>query len=836
VGTGSISDVRAVLAGALVQNRLRSAVVVAAIAVGVALGLAVQVVNQSAIDTLTQGVRTLSGEADLAVRGPREGFDERLYAVLARDRDVAIASPIVDVQVRVRGVDEPLRVLGIDAFRAAALQPAIVGDASDRLDTLREDTIFLSNAAIRALDRRTGDRIAVDGGARDFELRIAGTLVGAPGERLATMDIAGAQVAFGWIGRLSRIELRLREGASPAAFIERITSALPAGVVVAPPQAQLDATQTISRSYRVNLNVLALVALFTGGLLVFTTQALGVVRRRTQFALLRTLGVTRGRLAQLCVLEGALVGAFGSIIGVALGYALARVALRIAGGDLGAGYFQGVDSDVTLDASTALVFFALGVGTAVVGSLVPARAAARTPIAQALRAGDDAHALVRSRPAWPGIVVVACGVALLALPPVRGLPLAGYAAIACLLVGALLALPALATQVLARMRITRSMPASLALAQLRGTPGQVGLSLASIVASISLMVSMAIMVTSFRTSLDEWLVRVLPADLYARVTSNDVAPLSAEEQASIAALPGVARAEFVREAQLLLNASRPRIVLLARPLDEASAATRLVLMGPAASRPPDAPPPIWVNEAMVDLYDFSPGRVVSLPLFGREARFFVAGVWRDYGRPQGAVQIDRDVYAALTGDARATSAALWLATGTDAERLRRAVQDALPGSDRLEISAASEIRVLALRAFDRTFAVTYALEAAAIAIGLAGLSSAFGGLVLARRREFGVLRHLGMTRRQVGAMLASEGLVTAGIGVVVGGSLGGLISLVLVHVVNRQSFHWGMDVHVPWSELALLAIAIVVLATLTAVVSGRQAMSRDVVGAVREDW
>jgi putative ABC transport system permease protein len=250
----------------------------------------------------------------------------------------------------------------------------------------------------------------------------------------------------------------------------------------------------------------------------------------------------------------------------------------------------------------------------------------------------------------------------------------------------------------------------------------------------------------------------------------------------------------------------------------------------------NAPPALWVNEAMVDLYGFAPGSTVTLPLAGRTTPFFVAGVWRDYGRPQGAVQVDRATYAAITGDASVTNAALWLLPGADAMAVREAIRRALPGGERLEIAQPGEIRKLSLNAFDRTFAVTYALEFASMAIGLVGLSSAFGALVLARRREFGVLRHLGMRRGEVAKMLATEGVLTAAIGVGAGLVLGAAISLILIHVVNRQSFHWGMDVAMPWPQLALFALAVVALATLTAVVSGRQAMGTDVVRAVKEDW
>jgi len=116
------------------------------------------------------------------------------------------------------------------------------------------------------------------------------------------------------------------------------------------------------------------------------------------------------------------------------------------------------------------------------------------------------------------------------------------------------------------------------------------------------------------------------------------------------------------------------------------------------------------------------------------------------------------------------------------------------------------------------------------------LSSSFGALVFARRREFGMLRHVGLTRRQIAGMLATEGVLVSSIGLVVGMVLGWLMSLVLIFVVNRQSFHWSMELHVPWLLLLALAAVLLVLATATTLVSARGAMSGDAIRAVKDDW
>ena len=210
-------------------------------------------------------------------------------------------------------------------------------------------------------------------------------------------------------------------------------------------------------------------------------------------------------------------------------------------------------------------------------------------------------------------------------------------------------------------------------------------------------------------------------------------------------------------------------------------------------------------------------------------------MWRDYARQTGAVMIDLADYRRLTGDRRANDAAIFLAPGAVADQVAAALTaTSSPGT--LSIAYPGEIRAISLRIFDRTFAVTYLLEAVAVIIGLAGVAASFAALAVARRREFGMLRHLGLTRRQIGWMLAQEGALAAGVGVIGGLLAGAAIGLVLIEVVNRQSFHWSMDLHVPWGSLALFGVGLVALGALAAVLAGRQAMRQDAVLAVREDW
>ena len=828
-----IAVARATLGGAFGRERGRLVLATLAIALGIALGFAIDLVNRTAIAEFASGMATLSGNSDLEVRGARAGFDENVYPAVAQTEGVAVASPIVEIQGRLPGFDDTLPIFGVDAFRAARVTPALLGVAKDSTDVLDPGAIFVSAAALGHFGVDVGGALTLLAGTSKVTLRVAGVTADGGRERYAVMDIAAVQDHFGRTGMLTRVDVRLAPGANATSVAQRVGEKLPAGVVVVPPATAVDATSRLSRAYRINLNVLALVALFTGGLLVFSTQALAVARRRSQFALLRTLGVTRRRLLLLVVGEGAMIGAIGAVIGLPVGYLLAQFALQYFGGDLGAGFFRGIPPQVHVAIGAALAFIALGVVAAMAGSAIPALDAARAAPAAALKSEQAGISFARLRSAIPSAILLAAGGLATLAPPVAGLPLFGYGAIALLLIGTLLLLSRIAAWLLALAPRPRNVSSALALDQLRGAPGQAIVSLSAIVASVALMVSMAIMVASFRQSLDDWLTRVLPADVYLRAGfGGDTAAFGNDDQRRITALPGVRRVTFSRSQSLLLDPMLPRVTLIARTLDDPS---KLPLVGAPASIKPGDPPPLWATEAMQDLYGFTPGQGVTIPLAGKPVRFTVAGIWRDYARQQGALLVDRNLFMELTGDHDANEAALWLAPGVSIDDIRKAVEADF-GGDRITITTAGDLRRISLRVFDRTFAVTYALEAAAVAIGLAGMASSFGALALARRREFGMLRHLGMTRRQIGAMLATQGAAVSAIGLIVGLLLGGVISLILIYVVNRQSFHWSMDLSVPWSGLAVFSTALLALAVVTTLVAAREAMSEDAVRVVKDDW
>ncbi|MEJ8839174.1 ABC transporter permease [Ramlibacter sp. AN1133] len=826
----------------LKSHAWRSATAIFAVMLGVALAFSVHLINASALDEFASAARSAGGEPDLELRAAQGALDESLYGRIATDARVAWASPVLELQTLASTRDggrAPVRVLGIDALVVGATAPQLVpvpGEGADRLAVLAPDTVFLNAAARQLL---AADSVRLQAGMALRELRVAGT-TGAGGGPLLVMDLGAAQDLFGRLGQLTRIDVRLKAGVNQGEWLR--TQALPPGVQALEPKDAGQRVSQLSRAYRVNLTVLALVALFTGAFLVFSVLALSVARRAQQFALLGVLGLTARERLRLVLAESALLGLVGSAAGVALGAGLAAAALSLLSGDLGGGYFPGVKPQLQWDGVAAAGYGVLGVVAAMAGGWLPARSAARLPLAQTLKGLGTG--LPRGRRHWLGWLALAAAVLLAFVPPIAGIPLAAYVSVGLLLVGGIAVLPAGVGWFYDRLAplVAHRLLPLLAVERARRVRESAAVAVSGVVAALSLAVALTVMVASFRQSVSDWLRVLLPADLYLRTSlstaTGDTAYLTPELVRALPQVPGVARVTTQRVRLLLLDPARPQVALLARPLGDARRS--LPLVGDPVTVPAGAVP-VYVSEAMVDLYGARKGQRLAV-LEGALGRgpFVVAGVWRDYVRQSGAVVLDQADYLRLTGDTRVNDAQLWLAPDASAQdvqaRIRAIVARETGNQDLVDFASASEVRSISLRIFDRSFAVTYWLQAVAIGIGLFGVAASFSAQVLARRKEFGLLAHLGLTRRQILAVVAGEGAAWTVIGALAGLALGLAVAVVLVHVVNPQSFHWTMDLLLPWARLLALCAAVVVAGTVTAWLAGRAAASRDAVLAVKEDW
>lgn len=814
-----------------------SVLAIIGIALGVALGLAIALINIQAVSDFSAGLRRLSGQADLALTAPGQGFSEQWYVRLSMARDVAVATPEIRLQAQVlhparKGM---LPILGIDAFQAARMgQPLLPFNLHSPLALLTPDHIALSPAALTRLGLRVGDTLTLDADGQPRTLRIIGELPGrGSSETLGVMDIAAVQWLWGRIGTLNQIDLRLYPGIPVAHFLARWQGHLPVGAVLQSPAQQGHVAADASRAYRVNLLVLSLVALFTGAFLVYSTLAMGVVRQRQQLALLRVLGLRRREVVLAVLLQGATLGLPGALLGLPLGVLAAWLALAHRGGDLGAGYFSATALHLQWHPGLLLIFFVAGLGAALTGAFLPAWETSRAIPALALRAGSEEQAHQQHQHPWVGLLLLGLALAGSLAPAIHGIPYPAYGAVACLLFALLFLLAPLLRALTRLFPLPHAPVWRLALEQLRGAPGRAAHSLAAVVVAFSLVVAMAVMVGSFRDSVANWLTDILRADLYVQAGMNRDSLLPHGAAHQLCALPDVRACSPLRRVTLNLLPGHPPVTLLARGMNISDPERELQILH-AVRVGPQQPPPVWISEILAGISGWRTGQVIHLPLGGQERPVTIAGIYRDYAYQEGSVSIPIQQYRVWSGDDAVNGVALWLRPGTAIPAAIHKLRQTLPDGGRLLIATPKEIRSKSLQIFNQSFIATYALEAVAMVIGLLGVSSGFGAQTLMRRSEFAMLRHLGLRRRDLLTLLFAEGSVLSLLGILIGGALGMAISIILIEVVNPQSFHWHMGFHPSWPLLLTLSAILWLASTATMVLAGRRAV-RHTSAVLRDD-
>jgi putative ABC transport system permease protein len=679
----------------------------ASIALGVALAFSVHLINASALGEFSSALQQVQGRPDVSVKGAGN-FDETVFAQIAAQELVELASPVLEFSsylLDAQGRKRAVKVIGVDGLVAPQLAPGLlmkphqaVDGSADRFAWFAPQQAFLNAAAIQVMGTQVAGTASLQlvVGNQIISLNNAGS-VAASGNALLVMDLGAMQDALNLRGQLSRIDLRLKPGADAKAI------QLPAnvlGLALQRPEQADNRTDQLSRAYRVNMTVLALVALFTGAFLVYSVLTLAVAKRAQQLALLGVLGLTQRQRMQLVLLEASLLGLVGAALGVALGALLAALGLKALGGDLGGGYFSGATPPLQWSTAAALVYALLGWLAALAGAWWPAQRAQSLPLAQTLKGLGLASSKQR-KPWLAGLLVLAALVGAM-LPPIAGIPLAAYLSVALLLLGGMGLLPwgvSLLYDRLAPRVATHALPL-LAVERARRMREVAVVAVSGVVAALSLAVALTVMVSSFRTSVSQWLDVMLPAPMYARLTSSTQTaqglyfPPQVVQQ--MAQLPGVQRVVGLRLRNLPVGSDLPDVQLIARPMqDVQEVQNALPWIGTLHQPPADLPAnsrviALYVSEAMVQLHGAQPGQIFDqkwlLPAINTAAAatksiaigssqqpvvFYVAGVWRDYVRQFGAVVMDQADYQQLSGDLRVNDLAIWPQPGQDEAALQK---------------------------------------------------------------------------------------------------------------------------------------------------------------------
>ncbi|HEX3551158.1 MAG TPA: FtsX-like permease family protein [Candidatus Elarobacter sp.] len=848
----------ALVTGPLRGNALRSVVTLAAVALAVAIGLAIDLANATAVASFAGSVNVVSSAVNLQVLAVARGFDERAILRVQRVPGVRSASPIIEDQLAVgaRAADpfsgETLRVLGVDLLRplpgevAGAAPPgSIDASGADPWVLVNGRGAFVAAALAERRHWRIGETVHALAGDRDVTLHVSGLVprgtVGVDSS-VVFVDIATAQELFGKVGELDRIDL-VADPARLASVQRSVAAVIPPGARVIRPQTRTDEIGRMLQSFRLNLDALAYVALLVGMYLIYNTVAISVVQRRAEIGTVRALGATRGAVFRTFVGEGALVGTIGSLLGLAAGAVLATFSVAAVSRTVDTLYVASHADRVAYEPLAFVKAFVLGVAASIVAAALPALDAASTPPALAMRAAgyERRRRGLALRAAAAGVVLLGIGWLCSRAPAIDGVPAFGYAAGLAVIFGGSLLAP-LAVTMLARVAARyagRRPTVALAAANLAGAPIRTSVAVASLMVAIGMMVAVAVLVASFRATVVAWAGDTLRAELFVRplgLADAGDARLSPGLVPRLRALPGVASVDTLRAVEIPF---RGRITnLAATDLSTLGTHRQLRVMGGAdlgtlARRLTDSDA-VLVSEPFATKFGVRDGDRVVLPTPSGPTSFAVAAIYEDYSSDAGVVLLDARTYRRLFRDEAINSIAIYAQPGSDLPRLRTAVLRAL-APRRVDVQTNRELRDVVVRIFDRTFAITYALDVIAVTIAVLGIVSTLFALVLERRREFGIMRYLGVTRGGVRAVVLAEAAGVGALGGVLGVAAGFALALLLIFVINRQAFGWLIELHVPWAFLAQTVAAVVAAAVLAGLYPARVAARIRTADAVRTE-
>ncbi|MFQ5525796.1 MAG: ABC transporter permease [Thermoanaerobaculia bacterium] len=839
------------------RHPLQAGFAVLGVALGVAVFLGIEGANGSALRAFDASAQAITGRATHQIIGESAGVPEELYRRLRIEKGIRWAAPVIEGFVSLTGPGEReteagrgrFRLVGVDPFAETGFRDQLgPGESTFDLATfMTRPSVVLSAPRAAELGVAPGGtlELLVAGASRAVE--IAGTFEPAndfdrqAADDLLLTDIANAQDLLRLNGRISRIDLVAPAGATAEDSLGPIRELLPPGTRIVRPEQRSAAAEQMTRAFRLNLRALSLLALLCGAFLIYNTMTFAVVQRRPALGTLRALGATSRELFSIILCEAAIVGLAGSVFGVAMGAALARVLVSRVTQTINDLYFTVSVREVSTSPTVLAIGVLLGTGAALAAALGPAAEALRTAPRSAL---DRAELEGRARRAVPwlttiGILLTVTGTVVLFLPLAGLVPsftglFLVLLGMACLTPVTTLALMSLLTPGAGRLfgnlgRLSaRGVVAALS---------RTGVAVAALMMAVAVTVGVDVMIRSFRGTVERWLSHSLPADLYvtspcALADRFSAAPpvLSESEISALRALDRVARVNTVRTVRVDSGVGSVR--LLAHDLDERGHASFRLKAGDPASAwaAYERGEAVLISEPFSFRHGLDLSSTLRLETPSGGLEFPVAGIFYDYATEEGTVLLAQAAYRRIWGDRGLTAAALYLegpdsgaASPAEVAAVASIAQEIL-GRD-FVIRSNGLLREQSLRVFDRTFVVTGVLRLLAVLVAFVGVLAALTALQLERGREFGVLRALGLTPREVwGLVTAQTGLIGLVAGIL-SIPVGLLMSAIMIHFINRRSFGWSLEMTVS-PEPLVTAIALSIIAALLAGIYPAVRMSR----------
>ena len=819
----------------LLHEPIRTALTVFAVALGVAVVLAIDLAGSAATGSFRSSMETLTGDNDLEITASG-GVPESIIGTLTSLPYSIRISPRIEDYAIVADTKQSLPLIGLDLINES--NSLSNTDNSNKFlpqqNSLQDPEQAFKNFNAteniwvgESLHHRAGDhlQLLVNDQSHDFIIR--GVYPDSNGNESAIiMDIAAAQNVLHRFGHLDRILLKVPQSTSLEEWQQRIRTVLAPGVELRPQGSGSNENRRMLAAFRWNLRLLSYISLIVGAFLIYNTISVSVVRRRPEIGIVRALGASRTTILAAFMSEAASLGLAGAFIGIPLGRVMATGAVKLMAVTVDALYVSSRPGPIALDASSFFLALLIGVAIAIASAYIPAREASLvSPVEAMARGRREFEVRVHSSRDLLFALVLAAAAALASrAPAIAGKPLFGYLAAFLLIISSALAIPAFVVAISSltsrALGTLFGVEALLASRSLCGSLRRTSVLVAALSTAIAMMTSVGIMVGSFRQTVVLWMGDELPADLYIRPAGNPAADrhptISVELADTIAKLPGVQAVDRLRAYEITyenmpatlasddLRVLRPyhnSDFFSGRPMEQ-------VL---AELRDPNA---VIVSEPFTYKHHVKTGDTITLSLGDSRAAFRIVDVYYDYSSERGNIVMDRSTLLHYLPDPTPSNLAVYLAPNAQLATVRAEITQAAAGY-RILMFSNRDLRGEAIRIFDRTFAITYALEAVAVLVAVMGIAGALLALVIDRRRELGLLRFLGAATGQVRKLILVEAGLLGLLANFAGLALGFAMSLVLIFVINKQSFGWTIRFHWP-AAILLSAITLVYAATVLA--------------------
>ena len=847
---------RALVAGPARRHPARAVLPALGVAVGVAAVAAIHHANRSVTGSFRDAAAAVAGRSDFTVTGVAGVPVEAMARLAFLWRIGSFAPAVTGPAVLGDGSREVAQIVGIDWGGDGAIRDVRLVEPSgpeSRAALAGRGSVFVPESFAARHRLRPGATLPLVIGGERRAVRIGGILAlsglaRASGGDLLLTDVFTAQDLLGRPGLVDRVDIALDPGVSATEAAAAIRRALPPGLSLDPPGKTAQTAARMVRAFRFNLNALGSLTLLVGIFLIANAVSIAVLRRRPEIAALRAIGTSRGTIFAAFLLEGLAIGAAGTLLGELLGLLMARAALRAVAGTVSSIYLPTARIEAAAYGGPMAAAAAIGLLSAIVAALVPAIEATRVEPASALRSGSIESVFRRSL--WPraagSAALLSAAWVLSRRGPIDGFPLFGFVAVG-LVVGALaLAGPLLvvAGARAAGRALAAVWPAEgrLAAGFFGGAVARNGIAVTALAMALGMTLAMIVTVASIRETVRVWVQATLRSDLWVKADtggrSGVIGDLPPEIVSFLAGFDGVAAIDPFRARDVVDPAGRP-FTLGSGDFNVVARVGGLPLLDGAdprtVARAAKAAGEVLVSEPFARRFGARRGATVTVPTPRGPRAFRVAGVYRDYSNDRGTVVMDRSLYLALFRDPRVTSVAVLAASGVEPDALRRRILAAAQGRFAISISTNRELRREALAIFDRTFAVTRALEAIAVAVAVLGVANALTASAVERRRAFGLLRAMGAAAGQIRRATLLEALLSGLVGAAAAVGTGAAFAALLLGVINPQSFGWTVSLAIPVGGIAA-AVAFVLAASLAAgIVPGRIAGSVDPAAALQEE-